>query len=145
MIKGYWSGDVYGGAQYRRKYRFRLNDEFYCPIRIVTAADVHGFSILADRNYTGWTDHDWKGMALRDMIIYGSHTGTFTPQGNFNGIREKLPYLQQLGITAIEIMPVAQFPGSRNWDMMECIPLPQQYSYVREELVNEAYAIMALQ
>ncbi len=142
--KGYWSGDVYG-AQPGVKYRFRLNDEFLLPDPAsLQQPDVHGFSILADRNYTGWTDHDWKGMALRDMIIYEIHTGTFTPQGNFNGIREKLPYLQQLGITAIEIMPVAQFPGSRNWGYDGVYPFAVQYSYggIEElkKLVNEAHA-----
>ena len=54
-------------------------------------------------------------MPLNEYIIYELHTGTFTAEGNFEGVIQKIPYLKDLGITAIELMPVAEFPGSRNW------------------------------
>src|SRR5580698_4908917 len=76
---------------------------------------VHGPSEIVDPGAFNWSDQDWKGIALEDYIFYELHTGTFTPEGTFAGVVSKLDYLRELGITAIELMPVAQFPGSRNW------------------------------
>ncbi|HVO72488.1 MAG TPA: malto-oligosyltrehalose trehalohydrolase [Ignavibacteriaceae bacterium] len=77
--------------------------------------DVHGASEVIDHSSFKWTDKKWKGFPLSDYIIYELHTGTFTVDGTFDAISNKLNYLTDLGITAIEIMPVAQFPGARNW------------------------------
>jgi maltooligosyltrehalose trehalohydrolase len=76
---------------------------------------VHGPSRVVDPEAFDWTDADWKGLPLKDLIIYELHTGTFTPEGTFEAVIERLPHLKALGITAIEIMPVAEFPGGRNW------------------------------
>jgi maltooligosyltrehalose trehalohydrolase len=76
---------------------------------------VHGPSQIVGPGAFAWSDGDWKGIALEDYIFYELHTGTFTPEGTFAGIISKLDYLRELGITAIELMPVAEFPGSRNW------------------------------
>jgi maltooligosyltrehalose trehalohydrolase len=76
---------------------------------------VHGPSQIVDPGAFAWSDQDWKGIALQDYIFYELHTGTFTAQGTFAGVVSKLDYLRELGITAIELMPVAEFPGSRNW------------------------------
>jgi maltooligosyltrehalose trehalohydrolase len=76
---------------------------------------VHGPSEIIDPEAFQWTDQGWKGLDLEKYIIYELHTGTFTPGGNFEGVLAKIPYLKELGITAIELMPVAEFPGSRNW------------------------------
>lgn len=76
---------------------------------------VHGPSQIVDPTKFQWTDTGWQSRPLRDLVIYELHTGTFTPEGTFAGIRNRLPYLRDLGITAIELMPVADFPGSRNW------------------------------
>ncbi len=76
---------------------------------------VHGPSQIVDPEAFDWSDQDWQGIALEDFIFYELHTGTFTPQGTFAGVASKLGYLRDLGITAIELMPVAEFPGSRNW------------------------------
>ena len=62
-----------------------------------------------------WTDAGWRGLETADLVIYELHVGTFTPAGTFDGVIERLPALRELGVTAIEIMPVAEFPGSRNW------------------------------
>jgi maltooligosyltrehalose trehalohydrolase len=78
-------------------------------------AGVHGPSQIVDPNAFDWSDQDWRGIALEGFIFYELHTGTFTPQGTFAGVASKLDYLRDLGITAIELMPVAEFPGSRNW------------------------------
>jgi maltooligosyltrehalose trehalohydrolase len=76
---------------------------------------VHGPSQIVDPGAFAWSDSDWKGIELEDYIFYELHTGTFTPDGTFDGVVSKLDYLRELGITAIELMPVAEFPGNRNW------------------------------
>ncbi|MBS0183185.1 MAG: malto-oligosyltrehalose trehalohydrolase [Nitrospira sp.] len=77
---------------------------------------VHKASAVVDPDAFAWTDRGWRGLAFKDLIIYELHTGTFTPTGTFEAIIPHLEYLKQnVGITAIELMPVAQFPGTRNW------------------------------
>jgi maltooligosyltrehalose trehalohydrolase len=77
---------------------------------------VHKPSSVVDPYAFQWTDETWHGMPLKDFIIYELHTGTFTPEGTFEATIPHLKYLkQEVGITAIELMPVAQFPGRRNW------------------------------
>jgi maltooligosyltrehalose trehalohydrolase len=76
---------------------------------------VHGPSRIVDPWAIPWSDDDWKGVPLKDYLIYELHTGTFTPEGTFESIIPILPYLKEVGITAVELMPVAQFPGARNW------------------------------
>lgn len=76
---------------------------------------VHGLSSVVDPDSYRWKDRLWKSLSLHDLIIYELHIGTFTPEGTFAGAIKKIPYLKKLGITCVEVMPVAQFPGSRNW------------------------------
>ncbi|RYG11696.1 MAG: malto-oligosyltrehalose trehalohydrolase [Chitinophagaceae bacterium] len=76
-----------------------------------------------------WNDKNWNGIPLREYIIYELHTGTFSAEGDFDGIINKLDYLVGLGITAIEIMPVSQFPGDRNWGYDGVFPFAVQNSY----------------
>ena len=85
------------------------------PVSRLLPEGVHGpTEIVAPQNFL-WSDADWRGLALKEYIIYELHVGTFTPQGTFDGVIEKLPYLKKLGVSVIEIMPVAAFPGTRNW------------------------------
>jgi maltooligosyltrehalose trehalohydrolase len=76
---------------------------------------VHGASVVIDPGAFPWTDRAWHGPAERRDVIYELHVGTFTPSGTFEGVRDQLPYLADLGITTIELMPVAAFPGRWNW------------------------------
>ena len=76
---------------------------------------VHGSSRVVDPNAFRWTDRAWRGGEMGDQVIYELHVGTFTAAGTFDAIVEKLGALRYLGISAIEIMPVAEFPGDRNW------------------------------
>jgi maltooligosyltrehalose trehalohydrolase len=76
-----------------------------------------------------WTDQQWTGIPLRDYIICELHVGTFTPKGTFDAAMERFDYLKDLGITAVELMPVAQFPGSRNWGYDGVYPFAVQASY----------------
>ncbi len=85
------------------------------PVSRSQPKGVHGPSQIIDRDAFLWSDHNWKGIALRDYIFYELHIGTFTPDGTFDGAVSRIRSLKELGITAIELMPVAEFPGSRNW------------------------------
>ncbi|MCK4910614.1 MAG: malto-oligosyltrehalose trehalohydrolase [Thermodesulfovibrionales bacterium] len=76
---------------------------------------VHGPSEVVDHCAFKWGDINWKNLLLEDYIFYELHVGTFTPEGTFDAIIPHLPYLKDLGLTAVELMPVAQFPGTRNW------------------------------
>ena len=76
---------------------------------------VHGPSRVVDPAAFHWSDQDWRGIPLEDYILYELHTGTFTEEGSFEAIISRLPDLLDLGITAVELMPVAEFPGGRNW------------------------------
>jgi len=77
---------------------------------------VHGPSRIVDPGRYQWGDENWPGLPLQGYVLYELHTGAFTPEGTFDAVIAKLDYLKaELGITAIELMPVAQFPGERNW------------------------------
>lgn len=105
---------------------------------------VFGASSVFDHEAFRWHDGDWRGVPLDEMIIYELHVGTFTPQGTFAGVISKLPYLQDLGVNAVELMPVAQFPGARNWGYDGVYPFAVQASYGGPEelksLVDECHA-----
>jgi maltooligosyltrehalose trehalohydrolase len=76
---------------------------------------VHGPSRIVDPSRFDWTDQGWRGCTMADLVIYELHVGTFSPEGTFDGVIGRLPQLQDLGVTALEIMPIAEFPGGRNW------------------------------
>lgn len=89
---------------------------------------VHAPSEVASQSFD-WTDAAWSGQPLRDYIVYELHVGTFTSEGTFDAIIPQLPRLVDLGVTAVEIMPVAQFPGDRNWGYDGVYPYAVQSSY----------------
>jgi maltooligosyltrehalose trehalohydrolase len=89
---------------------------------------VHGPSMVIDRSFA-WTDADWLGLRLPEFVFYEIHVGTFTPDGTFEAVIPHLDRLRDLGVTAIEIMPVAQFPGSRNWGYDGVLPFAVQNTY----------------
>ena len=89
---------------------------------------VHGPSMVVDRRF-GWQDQGWRGIPLGQYIFYELHVGTFTPEGTFEAVIPHLDRLVSLGITAVELMPVAQFPGRRNWGYDGVLPYAVQNSY----------------
>ncbi len=142
---GYWQAShiqTAPGTFYR--YRLDGSSDFPDPASRFQPQGVHGPSCVVDHGAFNWNDSTWKGMALQDMVIYELHTGTFTPSGTFEGCAERLDYLRNLGVTAIEIMPVAQFPGSRNWGYDGAYPFAVQNSYGGPEglkrLVDQCHA-----
>jgi maltooligosyltrehalose trehalohydrolase len=127
---GYWSATL-PNISPETRYLFRLNNnlERPDPASMYQPTTVHDPSGIVDHNRFNWTDQNWTGVPLEKMIIYELHTGTFTEQHNFEGIIQKLDYLQDLGINAIELMPIAQFPGDRNWGYDGVYPYAAQNSY----------------
>jgi maltooligosyltrehalose trehalohydrolase len=127
--EGYWSALL----EYLRegdRYQFRIDGKDYPdPASLSQPDGVHGPSMVIDLKSFQWTDAGWNNFPLQDYIIYELHVGTFTPGGSFKDIEARLDYLLQLGITAIEIMPVAQFPGQRNWGYDGAYPFAVQHSY----------------
>ncbi|MDO9307568.1 MAG: malto-oligosyltrehalose trehalohydrolase [Deltaproteobacteria bacterium] len=89
---------------------------------------VHGPSQVINPDFD-WSDGDWRGLDLEKYLIYELHVGTFTPEGTFEGVISRLDYLCELGISALELMPVAQFPGERNWGYDGVCPFAPQNSY----------------
>lgn len=76
---------------------------------------VHGPSQVVDPLAFAWTDNNWNGITQESLVFYEIHIGTFTSAGTYAGVQERLPYLKELGVTALQIMPLADFPGERNW------------------------------
>ncbi len=113
------------------RYNFRINDksDFPDPASLSQPEGVHGVSAVVDLKKFEWSDQGWKTPTLDEYILYELHTGTFSEEGDFAGIEKKLLHLQELGINAIEIMPVAQFPGNRNWGYDGVFPFAVQHSY----------------
>ncbi|MDX5436339.1 MAG: malto-oligosyltrehalose trehalohydrolase, partial [Pontibacter sp.] len=127
---GYWTA-LAEEAEPGTRYTFVLDDktERPDPASLSQPDGVHKPSEVIDHSAFAWTDTKWKGIPLQQYIIYELHVGTFSEDGTFEGVIEKLPQLKNLGITAIEIMPVAQFPGSRNWGYDGVYPYAVQNSY----------------
>jgi maltooligosyltrehalose trehalohydrolase len=126
---GYFHGVVEGvsaGALYR--YRLDNDKERPDPASRYQPQGVHGPSQIIDNRFD-WSDSDWRGLPLEKYVLYELHTGAFTPQGTFEAIIPRLPALKDLGVTAIELMPVAQFPGNRNWGYDGVYPYAVQASY----------------
>jgi maltooligosyltrehalose trehalohydrolase len=128
--RGYWSlttAELKPGMSYG--FVVDGQDALPDPASLYQADGVHGLSSATKINDFKWTDQNWQNVKLNNYIIYELHTGTFTPEGTFAAIEEKLDYLVDLGVTAIEIMPVAQFPGDRNWGYDGVFPFAVQNSY----------------
>lgn len=141
--RGFWSATVTGVAPGTR-YKFQLEgrERYPDPASRFQPDGVHGSSELIDDKFE-WKDQQWKGLPLKQMVIYELHTGTFSNSGDFQGVIDKLDYLSDLGVNAIELMPVAQFPGNRNWGYDGVHPFAVQNSYGGpvglKQLVNAAH------
>ncbi len=112
-----WREIIVAEATSGTRYRFRIDGDLVVPdpASRFQPEDVHGPSEVIDPTAFRWTCADWRGRAWEEVVIYELHVGTFTSEGTFRAMIDKLPYLVDLGVTAIEIMPVADFPGRRDW------------------------------
>ena len=119
--KGVFEGTVAGVAA-GADYAFVLmgadgvpGDAVADPVSRWQPRGVHGPSRVVDPRAFRWTDEEWRGVEMADLVIYELHVGTFSAEGTFDGAIPHLRELRELGVTAIELMPVAEFPGRRNW------------------------------
>lgn len=141
---GYFFGTL-KSLEPNSKYVYRLDgrQEHPDPASRFQPSGVHGPSQIIDTKFS-WTDESWHGLPLRQYVIYELHVGTFTVEGSFAGVAKHLAELRNLGITAIELMPVAQFPGTRNWGYDGVYPFAVQNSYGGpqglKDLVNQCHA-----
>lgn len=127
---GYWqttATDIPPGTLYT--YQLEAKSDWPDPASKYQPQGVHSPSQVIDENAFIWTDTDWQSVPLAETIIYELHVGTFTQPGTFEAIIPQLNQLKELGINAIEIMPVAQFPGERNWGYDGVYPYAVQNSY----------------
>jgi maltooligosyltrehalose trehalohydrolase len=127
-------------------YRFQIdgNKQVPDPASRFQPHDVHGASEIVDPRSFDWKDDHWRGRPWEETVVYELHVGTFTPEGTFRAVEQKLDHLRELGVTAVELMPVADFPGARNWGYDGVLPYAPDSSYGRPEdlkhLVQAAHA-----
>ncbi|GAC1651656.1 MAG: malto-oligosyltrehalose trehalohydrolase [Gemmatimonadaceae bacterium] len=142
---GVFSG-VIAGAEAGADYMYRLDGatELPDPASRSQPHGVHGASRIVDHTAFPWQDVGWRGIRMAEHVIYEVHVGTFSPEGTFAGIIPHLAELRELGITSIELMPIAEFPGGRNWGYDGVFPYAAQSSYGGPEglkqLVDAAHA-----
>ncbi|MBV9954388.1 MAG: malto-oligosyltrehalose trehalohydrolase, partial [Pseudolabrys sp.] len=114
--RGEWFSVFVKGAGAGTRYRFEIDGELRIadPASRYQPMDVAGPSEVIDHRYS-WSCTDWRGRPWHEAVFYELHTGTFTPEGTFRAAIDKLDHLAAAGITAIELMPLADFPGRWNW------------------------------
>ncbi len=126
---GYWVGEL-DGVGHGERYWFVVDgDELPDPASRWQPDGVHGPSAVVDHSLYRWHDDAWGGIELADTVLYELHVGTFTAEGTFDAAIRHLQRLRELGVTTIEIMPVAAFAGTRNWGYDGVFPFAVQHSY----------------
>jgi maltooligosyltrehalose trehalohydrolase len=134
-----WFELVTDAAKPGTKYRFRIDggQEVPDPASRFQPEDVHGPSEVIDPTAFGWKDGTWRGRRWEEAVIYELHVGAFTPSGTlsgtFSGVCDRLGYLADVGVTAIELMPVADFPGQRDWGYDGVFPFAPDSTYGRPD------------
>ena len=141
-----WHELVTDDARAGTRYRFVLPDGLKVPDPASRRQpeDVHGPSEVVDPAAYRWEDAGWRGRPWAAAVVYELHIGAFTPEGTFRAAAAKLDHLAALGVTAIEIMPIGDFPGRRNWGYDGVLPYAPDSSYGRPEdlkaLIDAAHA-----
>jgi maltooligosyltrehalose trehalohydrolase len=117
------------------RYRYRIDGELLVPdpASRFQPEDIGGPSEVIDPESFQWPDQAWRNRPWNEAVIYELHVGTFTPSGTYRGAIEKLPHLKDLGITAIELMPLSDFAGKRNWGYDGVLPYAPDSVYGRPE------------
>lgn len=130
-----WYELVTNAAKPGTLYRFRINGEKDVPdpASRFQPWDVHGPSEVIDPNEFDWKDDEWRGRSWNEAVIYELHVGAFARPGNFSAVEKRLDYLAELGVTAIELMPVSDFPGRRNWGYDGVFPFAPDSTYGRPD------------
>jgi 1,4-alpha-glucan branching enzyme/maltooligosyltrehalose trehalohydrolase len=134
-LGGGWFGLTVAGAGAGTRYRFQIDGGLRVPdpASRFNPDDVHGASEVIDPEAFPWEDDAWAGRPWPEAVVYELHVGAFSPEGSFDGVARRLDYLADLGVTAIELMPVADFPGARNWGYDGVLPFAPDSRYGRPE------------
>lgn len=126
-----WFELVTGSAHAGSLYRYRINgdNEVPDPASRRNPNDVHGPSEVVDPTEFTWEDDSWRSRPWHEAVVYELHVGTFTPEGTFAGAQSRLGHLVELGVTVIELMPIADFPGRRGWGYDGVLPYAPKAAY----------------
>ena len=142
-----WFEHLAGDARAGARYRYRIDGDLDVPDPASRSnpLDVHGPSEVIDPAHYAWRDAGWRGRPWHEAVLYELHVGAFTPEGTFAATAARLPYLRDLGVTAVELMPVADFPGRRNWGYDGVLPFAPDSAYGTPDdlkrLVDAAHAL----
>ncbi|MEN6455851.1 MAG: malto-oligosyltrehalose trehalohydrolase [Prolixibacteraceae bacterium] len=126
---GYFVAEVEAPPGTRYYFKPDSKTDYPDPASHFQPEGVHGPSEVVDHSLFHWQDRDWKGIPFKKLILYELHVGTFTEEGTFEAIIPFLEDLADVGINALELMPVSQFPGNRNWGYDQTYPYAVQNSY----------------
>jgi len=128
---GGWFELTTRAAAHGTRYRYRIDDELLVPdpASRYNPQDVDGPSAVVDPFAFDWDDEDWLGRRWDEAVIYELHVGTFTREGTFAAIETKLDHLCELGVTALELMPIGDFSGTRGWGYDGVLPFAPDASY----------------
>ncbi len=125
-----WYELISPSASAGTRYKFRIDDDVEVPDPAARAnEDIEGASIVVDPLKYEWRTEQWRGRPWHEAVIYELHVGTFSPEGTFAGIETRLDHLVELGITVIELMPIADFPGDRGWGYDGVLPFAPDAAY----------------
>ncbi|HET6656207.1 MAG TPA: malto-oligosyltrehalose trehalohydrolase [Gammaproteobacteria bacterium] len=121
------------------RYRYALANDLRVPdpASRFQPDDVHGASQVVDPRAYEWQCPDWRGRPWRDTVLYETHVGTYTGSGDYDGVRRKLDYLVDIGITAVQLMPLSDFEGRRNWGYDGVLPFAPDSSYGTPETLKQ--------
>ncbi len=142
-----WYRLVSQDARAGSRYGFKIDGNLVVPdpASRFQPDDVHGLSLVADPGSYSWSDASWMGRPWEETVLYEIHVGTATPEGTYAGLMTKLEDLRNLGVTAIELMPIGEFPGRRNWGYDGVLPYAPDASYGSPDdlkrLVERAHAL----
>jgi maltooligosyltrehalose trehalohydrolase len=142
LADGWFEAEADCGAGAR--YRYRVNPELAVPdpASRLQAGDVHDASVVCAADDHDWKHGDWRGRPWHETVLYELHVGAL---GGFAGVTEQLPMLAKLGFTAVELMPVADFPGPRNWGYDGVLPYAPDTAYGTprqlKELIDSAHGL----
>jgi maltooligosyltrehalose trehalohydrolase len=128
---GGWFELTTAAARAGSRYRFRIDGALLVPdpASRFNPEDVDGPSMVIDPRTFAWSDAAWHGRPWHEAVVYELHTGTFSPEGTFAGITSRLDRLAELGVTTLELMPIAEFPGRRSWGYDGVLPFAPDSVY----------------
>jgi maltooligosyltrehalose trehalohydrolase len=142
-----WRQVVLPDARSGDRYGFRIDGDLVVPdpASRFQPEDVHGLSQIVDPRGYSWSDGWWKGLPWEEAVLYEMHVGTATPEGTYAALAEKLEGLAELGVTAVELMPLSDFPGRRNWGYDGVLPFAPDAAYGTpdelKQLIDRAHAL----